>query len=60
MNDIETLRDAVIAEEIMQIQVMSQEDLVRELVSVRSEHIESLSPDELMAYLQNKRHGNES
>ena len=54
MNDIEDLRDALIADEIQRIQSLSREDLVRELVAVKSEKLEDASPAELVAMCQSK------
>ena len=43
MNSIESLKDYLIADEITRIESLSREALVRELVAVRSEQIESLN-----------------
>ena len=59
MNSIEEVKDCVIADEIMRIQVLTKEDLIRELIDVRSRQIETMKPDEFMAYLKTRNHGNE-
>lgn len=59
MNSIEEVKDCVIADEIMRIQVLTKEDLIRELIDVRSRQIEAMKPDEFMAYLKTRKHGNE-
>lgn len=43
MQSIESLKDYLIADEIIRIQSLSREKLVRELVTVKSEKIESLN-----------------
>jgi len=60
MNSIEEVKDCVIADEIMRIQVLTKEDLIRELIDVRSRQIEVMKPDEFMAYLKTRKHGDEN
>ena len=48
MNDIETLRDYMIADEIQRIQSLTPEELVRELVAVKTEKIELIPAEELL------------
>lgn len=50
MNSIEEVRDAKIADEILRIQSLSREDLVRELVEIRASYIESLDDREVLLY----------
>lgn len=59
MNSIEEVKDCVIADEIMRIQNLSREDLIRELIDIKSRQIEAMKPDEFMAYLKTRNHGNE-
>ena len=60
MNSIEEVKDCVIADEIMRIQVLTKEDLIRELIDIRSRQIEVMKPDEFMAYLKTRKHGDEN
>lgn len=48
MNDIESIKDCLIADEIQHIQSLSREQLVRELVEVRSTEIEHMNVGELL------------
>lgn len=48
MNDIESLRDYLLADMIIKIQSLSKEALIRELVELKSKEIESASPDEIL------------
>ncbi len=43
MNSIEELRDYAIADEILRIKTLSREELISELVAVKSEMIESFT-----------------
>jgi len=43
MESIESLKDYLIADEIIRIQSLSREQLIRELVIVKSKKIESLN-----------------
>ena len=54
MNSIEEIRDAKIADEILRIQSLSREDLVKELVAIRAVFIESLDDRELLLYGRRK------
>lgn len=54
MNDIEALRDYIIADEILRIQSLPREELVRELIDLRSAKIESASLVELLRVRQSK------
>jgi len=54
MNDPEALRDYIIADEIQRIQALSREDLVRELISLRSEKLEGVSLADLLKVCQSK------
>ena len=56
MNDIESLRDYLLADMIMKIQSLSKETLVRELVELKSKEIESASPDEILRLCQQNKH----
>lgn len=48
MQDIESLRDYFIADEIQRIQSLTQEELVKELVELHSKRLESLQPEALV------------
>ena len=48
MNDIEALRDYIIADEIHRIQSLSHEKLVRELVELSSREIEKMTDSQLL------------
>ena len=48
MNDIEALRDYIIADEIQRIQSLSREELVSELITLQSEKIETTSLADLL------------
>lgn len=54
MNDIEALRDYIIADEIQRIQSLSREDLISELIELQSAKIESASLAELLRTRQSK------
>lgn len=54
MNDIEDLRDYIIADEIQRIQSLSREELIRELIELQSAKIESASVTELLRARQTK------
>lgn len=43
MQSIESLKDYLIADEIIRIQSLSQEELVRELITTKTEKIEPLN-----------------
>lgn len=58
MNSITELKDYLIADEILRIKSLTQKELVEELIDLKSKQIESLSPDEVMNYIKNKKHGN--
>lgn len=60
MNSIEEVKDCVIADEIMRIQNLSREDLIKELIDIESKQIEAMKSDEFMAYLKTRNHGNEN
>jgi hypothetical protein len=60
MNSFTELKDYLIADEILRIKSLTRESLVEELIDLKSKMIEALSPDEVMDYLKNKKHGNES
>ncbi len=59
MNSIEEVKDCVIADEIMRIQSLTREDLIKELIDVESKQIEAMTSDEFMAYLKTRKHGDE-
>ena len=59
MNSIEEVKDCVIADEIMRIQNLSRENLIKELIDVESKQIEAMTSEEFMAYLKTRKHGNE-
>ena len=59
MNSIEEVKDCVIADEIMRIETLTKEDLLKELVDIRSKQIEVMKSDEFMTYLKTRKHGNE-
>ncbi len=59
MNSIEEVKDCVIADEIMRIQTLSKENLISELVDVKSKQIEAMKSDEFMTYLKTRNHGDE-
>jgi hypothetical protein len=54
MNDPEALRDYLIADEIQRIEALSREELVRELISVKSERLEVATLAELLKVCQSK------
>ena len=56
MNDIESLRDYLLADLIIKIQSLSKEALIRELVELKSKEIESASPDEILRLCQTTKH----
>jgi hypothetical protein len=58
MNSLEELKDYLIADEILRIESLTQKELVDELMDLKTRQIESLSPDEVINYLKNKKHGN--
>jgi len=59
MNNIEEVKDCVIADKIMRIQTLSRENLIKELIDVESKQIEVMTPSEFMTYLKTRKHGNE-
>ena len=48
MNDIEGIRDYLLADLIMEIESLSRKELVSELVEMKSREIESASPEKLL------------
>lgn len=50
MNNIEDLRDALIADVILGIEAMSHEDLVRELVHIKTSPLESMTSKQLFLF----------
>lgn len=50
MQDIETLRDYILADEIHRIESLTHVELVRELIELQSQKIESLSKGELLTF----------
>lgn len=50
MNSIVELKDALIANQILRIQSLSREKLVRELVEIRASYIEALSDAATLEY----------
>lgn len=48
MNDIETLRDYLIADEIQRIQTLSLEKLTSELIYIKTKQIECMSKKDLL------------
>jgi hypothetical protein len=52
MNDPEALRDYLIADEIQRIQTLSREDLIRELIAVKSKKLEVAPLAELLQVCQ--------
>jgi hypothetical protein len=55
MNDIEALRDYIIADEILRIQSLSHEELVGELINLQSERIETTFLEDLLRARQLKK-----
>lgn len=55
MNDIESLKDYLLADMIIKIQSLSKEALIRELVELKSKEIESASPDEILRLCQKNK-----
>lgn len=54
MNDIEDLRDGLIADEIQRIQSLSREDLIAELIALKSGKLEGASPADLLQICQSR------
>ena len=54
MNDIETLRDYMIADEIERIYLLSPEGILNELISLRTQQIELMPAQELLDVCKNK------
>lgn len=54
MDDIETLRDYIIADEIERIHSLVPEDVLHELIEVRTRQIELMPANELLARCENK------
>ena len=48
MNSLEELKDYLIADEIQRIESLTREELVRELMDVKSKDIEALSDKEVL------------
>ena len=48
MNSLEELKDYLIADEIQRIESLTREELVRELMDVKSKDIETLSDEEVL------------
>jgi len=48
MQDIVTLQDALIADEINRIAALTRQELIRELIEVKSRTIENASPEEVL------------
>lgn len=48
MQDIESLRDYLIADEIQRIQSMTPEEVVRELIEAKTGTIETMTTQELL------------
>ncbi|MDO8452044.1 MAG: hypothetical protein Q7S76_04215 [bacterium] len=57
MQDITSLQDYLIADEIQRISSLTREALVRELVELRSRAIENSSPQELLKIASQEKHG---
>lgn len=58
MNDIESVRDYLLADLIMEIESLSRKELVSELVEMKSREIESAPPEKLLMLCKNKKHDN--
>lgn len=58
MNDIESLRDYLIADEIQRIKLLTPEELKCELIAVMTARIESASADELLQIKYGTRNKN--
>lgn len=54
MNDIENLRDYMIADEIERIYLLAPEEVLSELVSVNTRRIELIPAQELLEVCKNK------
>lgn len=48
MNDIESVRDYLIADEIQRLSSLSREEMLSELIELKSRTIETASPEELL------------
>jgi hypothetical protein len=48
MNDVESLREAYIADEIIRLENLSRQELLQELIDLNAERLESLSFKELI------------
>lgn len=47
MNDIESLKDYLIADEIQRLSSLSHEELLSEIIELKSRAIETAAPEEL-------------
>jgi len=48
MNDLTSLKDYLIADEIQRIKLLTKDELVGELIEVRASKIETLSDEEIL------------
>ena len=58
MNDIESLRDYLIADEIQRIKLLTSEELLGELIAINTARLESTSADELLTIQHGTRNQN--
>ena len=56
MNDISALQDALIADEIERLSYLSRQEIMRELIEVKSRAIENASLPELLKLCKSKKH----
>lgn len=56
MNNIEDLRDCLLADLIKEIESLSKEELVSQLVEIKSKEIEFATPEKILKLCQQKNH----
>ncbi|KKP56404.1 MAG: hypothetical protein UR50_C0003G0030 [Parcubacteria group bacterium GW2011_GWC1_34_10] len=56
MNSIEDLRDYLLADLIKEIESLNKEDLIRQLIKIKSKEIEFATPEKILKICQQKNH----
>ncbi len=56
--DIESLKDYFIADQIQRIELLTRDELVRELISIKSAELEAMTPHDLLRLCETKKYGN--
>lgn len=54
--DIESFRDYLIVDQIQRIELLTRDELVRELISIKSAELEAMTPHDLLKLCEKKQY----